>query len=217
MKKFTFVLAALIVATFANAEITLNYTSDGFEEGRPTLEILTNGGPETPSIVAPYFYYYYETGFYYENDTLKLYNPATFALYKTIALPGKFNEKIYYISRNIFTLDGKVAFIYDGKIIDEDNNVIYDFSTDYETPELHISFCQLVKINGAYKLIVNISDNYGGSKGEYIYTLPGNGDTSTEINYPSSPKRVAHKIVREGQVLVKTETRTYDLRGQEVK
>ena len=50
-----------------------------------------------------------------------------------------------------------------------------------------------------------------------IYSLPGNGEVSTEISAPSSPKRSARKIARGGHVLVETETSTYTLQGAEVK
>ena len=49
-----------------------------------------------------------------------------------------------------------------------------------------------------------------------IYSLPGNGEAQA-VSTPSSPKRSARKIVREGQVLVQTDNNTYTLTGAEVK
>ena len=49
-----------------------------------------------------------------------------------------------------------------------------------------------------------------------VYSLPGNGEAQ-EVSTPSSPKRNARKVAREGRVLVETGSNTNTLQGQEVK
>lgn len=69
--------------------------------------------------------------------------------------------------------------------------------------------------DGSAQLIIKTYDD-SGQNYTYIYSLPGNG-MATGISTPSSPKRSARKIARDGQVLIETEANIYTMQGQEVK
>ena len=208
MKKSICVLAALFAATFVNAQITLEHTFDGAIWVSTTRFADIYGDNNA----APYFYSF-------DNQQLKLYDKTTFELYKTYSytLPNVQwpRVEIWCVTKNIFTTDGKTAFIFNFdeeggnsqnycKIIDEDGRVIYDFNNK------KLASFTLVKIDGHFKLLAREKEDEGAKT--YLYSLPGNGD-ATEISTPSSPKRSARKIAREGQVLVETETNTYTLQG----
>lgn len=224
MRKSIFIIAALIATTFANAQITLEHTFPDV-----ILQIMTTGDDgslstpiQMPTLQAPYFYNYKEghpgegqgvSGYgTAENDKLELYDLETLNLYKTITLPGIMEGyRICYVTKNIFTTNGKVALIYGNKIVDEDGNIIFSFDTAPDN-------FQLIKVKGTYKLVVYTSWGHMGSNhSTYIYSLPGNGEASEDVVTPSSSKRNARKIARDGQVLVETENSTYTLQGQEVK
>lgn len=209
MKKSIFVIAALFAATFANAQITLEHT---FEGG--SLFVFTDGGDhsqdESNRIQAPCFYIWDETD-YGANEYscwLELYDPETLDLYRKIVF-DKYTL-VHYITKNIFTTDNKIAFLANDKILNEDNEVVYDLNLGLDPGHLNYD---LVKFNGNYKLVLRTS--YGSDGKTYIYSLPGNGETQ-DISTPIS-KRSARKVAREGQVLVETENNTYTLQGQEVK
>lgn len=210
MKKSIFVIAALFAATFANAQITLEHT---FEGG--SLFFYTDGGGnsglESNRIQAPCFFIWDETpsGASEYSCWLELYDPETLDLFRKIVF-DKYTL-VHYVTKNIFTTDNKVAFLANDKILNEDKEVVYDLNLGLDPGYLHYD---LVKFNGNYKLIVRTA--YGSNGKTYIYSLPGNGDTQ-DISTPSSPKRSARKIARDGQVLVETENNTYTLQGQEVK
>ena len=214
MKKSIFILAALFAASFANAQITLEHTFDGqvWATTRYHADVYCDNND------APYFYSY-------DNQQLKLYDKNTYELYKTYSytIPSVQYPwvNIWYVTKNIFTTDGKTAFIFcfdeeDGdaqdycKIIDEDGNVIFDFNNS----KLDSYLFTLVQINGQYKLLAR--EKKGAGAKTYLYSLPGNGEAQ-DIVSPSSPKRSARKITRDGQVLVETENNTYTLQGAEVK
>ena len=209
MKKSIFILAALFAATFANAQITLEHTFDG-----GGLLVFTDGGDhsedESTRIQAPCFYIWDETpsGASEYSCWLELYDPETLDLYRKIVF-DKYT-RIFYVTKNIFTTDNKVAFLANDKILNEDKEIVYDLNLGMDPIYLRYD---LVKFNGNYKLIFR---TYGSNGKTYIYSLPGNGEAQA-VSTPSSPKRSARKIARDGQVLVETENNTYDLRGQEMK
>lgn len=220
MKKSIFILAVLFAANFANAQIYLEATFS--------------------SRVKEYFDvsdYYFDCGklpIIYGDTLVELYNDDM-TLYKTIkfapssaqtikrapaAIKGGPSYGTYLFSRNIFTTDGKVAFIKWSsnkiEVFDEDKTLLATIPLDNNYPDMG-----LFSVNGKWKLIVQESQwsdvTYTSSYTAYVYSLPGNGEISTETITPSSPKRAARKIAREGQILVETDTNIFDLRGQEVR
>ena len=96
------------------------------------------------------------------------------------------------------------------KVVDEDGNAL---TNNIQKTTLEGGSSYLLKVNNSYILAVE-----NNSENTYdIYSLPGNGDSSTDIVSPSSPKHSARKIARDGQVLVETENNTYTLQGVEAK
>ena len=206
MKKFTFILAALFAATFANAQITLEHTFSG------TID--------APLIAQDVFGDYYVVR-NTSTNTVTVYNANDYSVIWSITAP-KVNVNLF--SSNIFTTDGKFACLV--RVVDEtktdqtrthlyvyneDNTVIADLGTswDYECS-------YFVKLSTGYKLLVEKVDSDFHFSTD-LYSLPGNGEPSTDIVTTSSPKRSARKIARDGQVLIETETNTYTLQGAEVK
>ncbi len=209
MKKSIFILAALFVDTFANAQITLLHT---FDDGGGFVTANINFGntyaPDYGYIEAPYFYSFPKR---MENEarTIDLYNKADFSLSKTIIIPeGCQGGRVSLLSQNILTTDNKICFCvsdYNGPsyIVNEDSQLIATLEGDNP---------KLVMVDGRYLLITSF--DYG--KGKYIYSVPGNGETQA-VNTPYSPKRSARKVARDGQVIVQTDDNTYTLTGAEVK
>lgn len=221
MRKSIFIIAALFAATFTNAQITLEHTFDG-------KVMIQTGATEYTQFYtgfenAPYYYSFNELDL---SAQIQLFDLATFSLYKSITYPlpvktgYNFREcLVAYVTKNLFTTDNKVAFILMCrseeaedfcKIIDEDGNVVATLNSGIRS--VFIS-----KINNSYKLIAQDGDINGNPAHTYIYSLPGNGEEGQAVSTPSSPKRNARKIARDGQVLVETENNTYTLQGQEVK
>lgn len=205
MRKSIFILAALFAAMFANAQITLEKTFDGWYTISADLY-----GDMYHYIQSPYFY---SNNPRYENGSVivDLYNPEDFTLYKSISINLGEGYAVTSVSKNILTTDGKICFSLfhhqDSKtfIYNEDGQLIASLSG--ESPSI-------VKVDTKYLLITR-EQTFDGNK-TYIYSLPGNGEAQ-DIVTPSSPKYSARKIAREGLVLVETENNTYTLRGQEVK
>ena len=217
MKKTFIVLAALCIAGLANAQITLEHVFDGMIFTESNSEFRDNAlmGLNIP---APYFYSF-------DEQHLKLYDKETYQLYKTVS----YGFTIYTtdgvwirdISTNIFTTDGKVAFIFSTTykasenaewknyvgIIDEDGHEVFDLS--------QYNGAWVVKVGNQYKLFAQKGYNYSSGAKTYVYSLPGTGEIQSAVA-PSSPSRYARKISRNGQVLVQTEDATYLLTGTEI-
>lgn len=151
-------------------------------------------------------------------------NATDYSIYKSsLDIVSMFGEDKHPVvaAYDIFAVD-KLAFIIENnnigsssysnehyyQIIDEDNNILLDFST---------ASWYINKYGDTWKLLLV---KFGDTKVESeIYVLPGDGSmpgSSQAISNPAA-QRNAKKIVREGQVLVETENNTYNLKGQEVK
>lgn len=205
MRKSIFIIAALFAATFANAQITLKKTLDGWYSVSADPY-----GDMYNYVQAPYFYNQI-LGVESNTCVIYLYDVDDFSLYKTININSTINREsfICLVSKNILSVDNKVCFCISknaqSEIYNEDGVLI---ST------INGSSPSLVWVNDRYLLLSRGYEN--GQDKTYIYSVPGNGETQA-ISTPSSPKRNARKIAREGQVLVETENNTYTLQGQEVK
>ena len=208
MRKSIFILATIFAATTANAQITLEHTFVG-EVSAPSL---------TQDIIGDYFVVKDRT------NTVNVYDAKDYSIIWT--LPKQTGKKVnaWLFSSNIFSTDGKIACVVkfsDEQINDntkshyyvynEDNTIIADLGVAWDNE--YICF---LKFSTGYKLLIEkVSTDYSFTT--EIYSLPGNGEPSTDIVSPSSPKRSARKITRDGQVLVQTDTNTYTLTGTEVK
>ena len=209
MKKSIFILAALMVATFSNAQITLEHTFTGSLDGGPMIDQNVWGD----------FYVV-------RNKTTKeinIYDANTYDVVCTLSVPNMTRAALF--SKNIFTTDGKFACFVQVKdesksdntrshfyIYDENNSIVADLGTSWDA-----EWVNLVKLSTGYKLLVEkVAPDYNFTT--EIYSLPGNGEPQA-ISAPSSPKRSSstRKIARDGQVLVETDNTIYTLTGQEVK
>lgn len=111
------------------------------------------------------------------------------------------------------TILGTVKKVKSLRVVDEDGTTLFTIPYTGDTQYTTLS---LVNIRGVYKLFVPTGDDTAAMPYAYdIYSLPGKGEPASVSN--PTPKRHAKKIAREGQVLVETDTNTFDLRGQEVK
>ena len=208
MKKTIFILAALCAATFANAQITLEktyngalypftYTNSGFLQkyvyGDLYIEYQYNSDQSYTVVVYDAYSYDEVTRF-----TIPTGNDGWFVVAR-----GYFsnsNEVITLLPRN-----GHLVLISESGELFQDLGELYVYSSDMMPQILTLSdgSCKLHWLN--YE-----------ARTTYIYSLPGNGKAQS-VSTPSSPKRSARKIAREGQVLVETENNTFTLQGQEVK
>ena len=230
MKKSIFILAALFATTFANAELIPEYSAPVTEEGGylntpSALFEESNYGSfvNTLQPIFPFFVNWIQTG---DKISLDFLNPFDYSVYKTIDFT-EFSEqwdwKPLAATYDIFAVN-KLAFIFakkmsdyssseNWKIIDEDGNILLNLQG--------IGPRNITKYGDTWKMYVFISDDSDNMHTE-IYAFPGDGSMPNSsqaqaISTPSSPKHSARKIVRERQVLVETESNTYDLRGQEAR
>ena len=224
MKKSIFILATLFAATAAYAQITLEKTLDGFY----TISANYDEGIFDHYVQSPYFY---NTQIQKNEPSvpnepiqgaprranasnkcvLNLYDVDDFSLYKTIESENVTGSYVCLVSKNILSTDNKVCFCIPGGygtnqsyIYNEDGQLVATINGDGNFPP------SLLKVNDRYLLICRDYEK------TYIYSVPGNGEAQA-VSTPSSPKRSARKIAREGQVLVQTGNNTYTLTGAEVK
>ena len=226
MRKSIFIIATLLAATFANAELTPDYTlpsPDGMSYIEPAEYLLDSYDSEHLYLTAlpqcPFLVRRNITSMY--DYTLTFLNPFDYSEYKTIDPRPFFNDNyvIVAVVYDVFVVD-KLAFMwvkYDGgyytsfKITDEDGNVILE-SSDQE------HWLGITRLGSVWKLVTTTPYGSNGVISK-IYTFPGDGSmpqAAQAISNPS-PKKNARKVEREGQVLVETENSTYTLQGQEVK
>lgn len=235
MKRFTFILAALFAATFANAQITLEHT---FESNntfcRPAASSEYEGSHHAAGdlqIVTDL-----PCSFFYEEERVSngihvnFFNVHDYTLYKSIDLTsygtvGPYEDEclvcgiaasaydIYAVNK----LAGLIHIYAQGyKVIDEDKNTLLEIPTEKNNRSFYR--IDIIKMGGNWYLIA-----YWNNESSYlteVYSLPGDGSEpqiTNSVSTPSSPMRSARKIARDGQVLIETETNTYSLQGAEVK
>ena len=213
MRKSIFVLAALFAATVANAQIT----KVGEVAGR--LKVHTDN-----STIGNVLYSEIKQE---SQVSIKIYNlSGTFIQeYKTININKEAAANSVYvehISKNYFTSDGKICFLYyeysgtypnfvvvKCHVMDEDGKVVYDFT---DVPFHEGSY--VYNIDGAYYLV--IEDILTSPSKSYIYALPGSGE-ATDVDEVSAPRRNIRKYLQNDQVLIDSNDKTYTIQGQEVR
>lgn len=211
--KSIFLLAVLFAATFANAQIT----KVGEVEGR--LQMYTNN-----MTVGNVLYSEIKQG---AQVIIKLYNlsGAFIQEYKTITLNKVAEDndiQIEHLSKNYFTTDGKICFLYHEysgqypnfvvekcQVIDEDGNIVYDIT---EKPFYEGS--SVYRIGNAYYLVFYALLSVDKS---YIFALPGNGNTSDDVVTPSAPRRTARKFLHNDQVLIDNNEQIFNAQGARVR
>jgi hypothetical protein len=213
MRKSIFIIATLFATTFASAQITYEGFFKGIlttQQNPWTVDFLGERSP----VLNPSVPFVIGIADGITNDTIFLYNKSDFSLYRTIS----FNENIsaaFCFAKGVYFEDEKIGFIVelsDGYwICDEDGNKIYSINQNIQKNNIQIVSEEIIELENSIKLLLWSKD-----RGTYIFTLPGNGEAQA-VNTPSSPKRNARKIARDGQVLVQTDNYTYTLTGAEVK
>lgn len=217
MKKFTFIFAALFVATFANAQITLVKTIPGAALVTANISIETNGfTPHYGYLESPYLYTCSRSSNQH-SCTISLYDKQSLELYKSFTLEKEdtfwFFSYGCIVTKNILTTEGKTCMCIPGVQNNQCVTCVYD--EDGTLVQTLNGICpHIFLMDGGYFLTT--FDSWPEVQETYVYSLPGNG-VATEISSPVPQRSSARKIAREGQVLVETENNTYDLRGQEVK
>ena len=204
MKKSIFILAALLAATVANAQITLLHSFDG----GINISINNNDFGRAEYIEAPYFF---ESDQDNNNDglILNLYEKDDFSLYKSIHITNIGDCGLAeLVSKNIFTTDNKICFMVvtgDGKrcIYNEDGQIVKLFEYGYG----YSSY--VVRASGKYMLI--LSGSYG--QGSYIYSLPGNNEPQ-DVETPAAPRSSARKVLKRDQVQIESEDHIFDTQGK---
>ena len=240
MKKFTFILAALFAATFANAQITLKHseTSNAGFISQASLTIglqgdrgFDDGGAKMSSL--PELPFYIKNA---EGEGFTFLNPFDFSVYKKFGVEGSLEYLMSQSGYNAETsestfISGPLAITYDifavdkiailrreegtahYRIVDEDGNVLWETSGSN-------AYLAIFKYGNEWQLSVMKYDVSGGNYVSEIYSFPGDGSMPTSsqgVNTTSSPQRSIRKIARNGQVLVETENKTYTMQGAEVK
>ena len=219
MKKSIFILAALFVATFANAQITLEHTKvmplDQYQIVFPNLD-----GHDRPSFNILGDLLYIKDRTTGEESLMDLNT------YSTIILPSiPANGERWYIAKGYFTADDRICYLVWAADESLKNTENYEHLYLYDAQGTlvqdlgggrYINCGFILLHDGKYKFYIGRSHMNDTTDFE-IYSFPGNGEPCTDIVAPSSPKRSARKIARDGQVLIETETNTYTFQGAEVR
>lgn len=222
MKKFIIFLIALFVTTFANAQIILEHTFEGW------VTISANVYGDSYHYIQSPYYYVFEFPKNYpivpepsgthqrfaskagNKSTVKLYNTDDFSLYKAIDIEETTATSLSLVSRNILSTDNKICFCLTDYY--EEQSYIYNEDGKLVATIKGVSPC-IVKVNDKYMLILHgEQEDY-----TYIYSLPGNGETDVESVSSSPICSYSHKIARDGHILIETKTNTYSMQGQEVR
>lgn len=213
MKKTILLIAALFVVAMANAQITKIATLDG------------NVTVDADNVSCGNVLYGSEST---ENETKLTFYDDNFNNYKTLTINKADPINHVYIaqvSRNYFTTDGKISFIYDEysgsldsgfiiercEIINEDGQIVYSFGKNYGEG------CPVYKIGEHYYLLRETLTKIGTDNiwKTSIYQLPGNGEPSTDIDSaPAITPRAIRKAIRNGNVFVDTPEHIYTISGQ---
>lgn len=221
MKKSTIILAAVVVATFANAQITLQHTfSNEINLGWGISSSVAFALEADNYIVGNYI-------FEEQNNNILIYDASDCTLLQTFAKQD--GETYAFISKGIFTTDNKWSFVvfarantaervdipyepcsyyYGAQVKTEDGNILATLTTKV----ICENQVKLIKVGENYKLVVE-NDN-----GKYdYYSLPGNGE-ATDVDEVSAPRHNnTRKYINNAQVLIDNNERTYTMHGVEVR
>ncbi len=212
MKKFTFMIAALLATTMVDAQITLENTFN-YNVYTPH-ESIDNNGYTMGDIYA-----------YNENGTLICVDALTYNEIARITIP---NMKSYdLIAKNIYSTDGLIGFIAStGNNKDGGHGYVYNQNGLLLADLGEFNYVRIIKLTSGYKLVVSNYDWHWDEEqqigiSEYttsIYSLPGTGDVSENVMSPISPlKSSARKYLSKDQVMIENSDHTYTITGQEVK
>lgn len=225
MKKKLLIIAVMISATVANAQIKKVWTGwiEQLGSGVQVLEC------NSMSLIGNYIMTGRESGDTYYYDIM---DASSLSIAKTFTEDSQNNlfnikEREYgpfYMSKGIFSTDDKWAcIVFSGEFESEEG---YRFYSDLEirnedgTTLATIPWntearwgVKLMKTRDSYKLLVRSND---GTTYD-IYSLPGNDLTQDLVATPLPKNMTARKIVQNGQVLVETENNTYNIQGHKLR
>ena len=203
MKKILLGLIMLATAATMNAQIELEHVFPGIIY------------PETYSYSSVHRYYgmedYYVV-FDYNVECTKIYDKDFGYVCTADAYP-------YIIAKNIFTTNNEICYLTTRgenlKICNQDGVVLNEFAGDSENPPF------LKQIGNEYKLVM-LSWNAAAKAYEtYIYSCPGNGETTTSVeNVPAKAKRNAYPNPASDLVILPydangaTSMKIYDMQGK---
>ena len=204
MKKILLGLVMLITAATMNAQIELEHVFEGSNECYKKYEFTSYGVDDLIFIRG-------------NDDKLYVYN-ADFSFY------GAYDAGDL-VTRNIFTIDNKICFVKkenDYKkitIFDENNKIVNELKLDERLTE--IEYC-VAKIGNQYKfMITGWIDGGSSNQVTYIYSCPGNGETTTSVeNVPAKAKRNAYPnpatdlVTLPYEVDDATSMKIYDMHGK---
>lgn len=211
MKKFTFMIAALLATTMVDAQITLENTFN-YNVCTPH-ESIDNNGYTMGDIFA-----------YTDNRTLICVDALTYNEIARITIP---NMKSYdLIAKNIYSTDGLIGFIAStGNNKDGGHGYVYNQNGIQLADLGEYTYVRIIKLSTGYKLVtVNYDWHWDEEQqtgiSEYttsIYSLPGNG-ASQDVVSPSAPRKSsARKYINKDQVMIENGDHTYTVTGQELK
>ena len=151
-------------------------------------------------------------------DSMYFYNKEDFSLYK--ALQINYLSWISSVAKGIYTSDQNltcfVANVSDGCADESCYGVFVYDENGVQIAKLDIDDSviktEIVKVGNNYKLFV-----YSQNHRTYVYALGGSTDDAQAVSNTSVPSSSARKIVKDGQVLVRTNTNTYTITGSEIK
>ena len=199
MKKYIIVLTILLTATYANAQITLLHTFNSAVFGSGNRLYNLDG----LYIQSPYLFSV-NVERVANITTISLYNPDDFSLYKTVNIQAIGTP--IHVSKNILTTDNQVCFI----LLDP-NGGFYVYNEDAQSlATLNGNYLEYYEVNNQYYLITS-----DGSS-TWIYSVPGTGE-ATDVETSSVPQRSARKMLKQDQVLIESNDKTYTIQGQEVR
>lgn len=120
--------------------------------------------------------------------------------------------------RNLFTDDNRMCFLIyatgkytytgDWRVIDEFGSVLIELSD--------ADYAFVVYLFGEYKLIT-YGYTTGSTQVTKIYSLPGQGKIFSDNKNIQSTPRNGHKYIKDAQVLIEEDDRTYNMTGLRVK
>lgn len=149
-------------------------------------------------------------------------NDSLFHIYDSnYSLVHTFPQEPQIVAKNVFTEDGKICVVnvtnendwwntYRIEILKEDGECIQRWGFENQCPMV-----SLIKIADTYKFVIEVPH------ATYIYSCPGNGETSTSVeNVPAKVKRNAYPnpatdlVMLPYEVNAATSMKIYDMQGK---
>ena len=204
MKKILLGLVMLVTAATMNAQIELEHVFNGW--------ICVNEDDSDDQYYLKSVYANYN----YANKVVEIYN-SDFSLRSSFYCE---DPTLLLIAENIFTADGAICYVVykkgDMKIVHENGTIIKNISL----PEGE-GYHYIRQIGGVYKYIIAWYVYSDGVDKTYIYSCPGNGETTTSVqNVPAKVKRNAYPnpasdlVTLPYEVDGATSMKIYDMQGK---